>query len=248
MDSVLKIVNLGRACRNESNIKTRQPIGKMYVGSTEHLPSDFIDIVAEELNVKDVIFTNDATDFISYSFKPQMRTLGPKYGKLLNNIRTALTELNGTQAMDELNSTGVLKLTINGDVLELSKDDLLISTAQKDGFVAQSEGGFTTVIDTELSNELIEEGFVREIISKIQTMRKEAGFEVQDNIVIGFANNDVIANIIQANQAIITHETLAVDVTSNIDSSAYVKEWKVNNEVVTFGVSKVASEALWEKQ
>ncbi len=241
MDSVLKIVNLGRACRNESNIKTRQPIGKMYVGSTEHLPSDFIDIVAEELNVKDVIFTNDATDFISYSFKPQMRTLGPKYGKLLNNIRTALTELNGTQAMDELNSTGVLKLTINGDVLELSKDDLLISTAQKDGFVAQSEGGFTTVIDTELSNELIEEGFVREIISKIQTMRKEAGFEVQDNIVIGFANNDVIANIIQANQAIITHETLAVDVTSNIDSSAYVKEWKVNNEVVTFGVSKVAS-------
>ncbi|OOB79525.1 MAG: isoleucine--tRNA ligase [Epulopiscium sp. Nuni2H_MBin001] len=243
MDSVLKIVNLGRACRNESNIKTRQPIGKMYVGSTQHLPQQFIEIVAEELNVKEVIFTNDATDFISYSFKPQMRTLGPKYGKLLNSIRTELANLNGTQAMEELNDTGVLKLSINGDVIELCKDDVLISTAQKDGFVAQSEGGFTTVIDTELSAELIEEGFVREIISKIQTMRKEAGFEVQDYIAISCYDNDTIASIIERNKDVITKEVLAKEIdTTKVDATqnnSYSKQWKVNNEVVTFSVTKL---------
>ncbi|OOO00479.1 MAG: isoleucine--tRNA ligase [Epulopiscium sp. Nele67-Bin004] len=238
MDSVLQIVNLGRACRNESNIKTRQPIGKMYVGSTESLPDAFIEIVAEELNVKEVEFTSDATEFISYAFKPQMRTLGPKYGKMLNAIRTTLTELDGIKAMADLNNTGILTLVIDGQDIELTKDDVLISTTQKEGFVAQSEGGFTAVIDTELSEELIEEGFVREIISKLQTMRKEAGFEVQDQIVIGYANNELIAGIIEKNKQLITSEVLALDATASLLADGYTKEWKVNGETVSFSTKK----------
>ncbi|MGL6174732.1 MAG: isoleucine--tRNA ligase [Cellulosilyticaceae bacterium] len=238
MDHVLQMVVLGRACRNESNIKNRQPVGQMYVGSTESLPEDFIQIVAEELNVKHVEFTNDAGDFISYTFKPQMRTLGPKYGKQLNAIRTALTELDGSAAMADLESTGVLKLTIEGNEIELTKEDLLISTAQKDGFIAQSEGGFTVVLDTNLTEELLEEGFVREIISKIQTMRKEADFEVQDHIFVAYKDNAKIADIISRNNAEIASEVLANSVTEGDLADGYTKAWKVNGEDVTLTVKR----------
>ncbi len=237
MDSVLKIVNLGRACRNEANIKTRQPIGKMYVGSTKTLTNEFIQIVAEELNVKEVIFTSDATDFISYSFKPQMRTLGPKYGKLLNDIRIALANLDGTAAFAELNASGILALKIKGENISLTKDDLLIATTQKEGYIAASEAGFTTVIDTELNDQLIEEGFVREIISKIQTMRKESDLLVQDHITVGYADNDKIAAIIEANADLIKTEVLANAIENKL-SQTIVKEWKVNGETVKFSIKK----------
>ena len=237
MNEVLDIVVLGRSCRNESNIKNRQPIGTLYVGATEVLPEEFISIVAEELNVKHVEFTTEAADFISYSFKPQMRTLGPKYGKLLNPIRTALTELDGTAAMAELNETGVLKLTIEGQEIELTKDDLLISTAQKEGYVAATDNGYTVVIDTNLTEELLEEGFVREIISKIQTMRKEADFEVQDHILVSYTGNDKVAGIMAKNADYIASEVLANSVTEGT-LDGYTKDWKINGEEVTFTVKK----------
>lgn len=237
MNEVLDIVVLGRSCRNESNIKNRQPIGTMYVGATEVLPEEFISIVAEELNVKHVEFTTEAADFISYSFKPQMRTLGPKYGKMLNAIRTALTELDGTAAMAELNESGVLKLTIEGQEIELTKDDLLISTAQKEGYVAATDNGYTVVIDTNLSEELLEEGFVREIISKVQTMRKEADFEVQDHILVAYTGNDKVAAIMAKNADYIASEVLANSVTEGT-LDGYTKDWKINGEEVTFTVKK----------
>ena len=237
MNEVLDIVVLGRSCRNESNIKNRQPIGTLYVGATEVLPEEFISIIAEELNVKHVEFTTEAADFISYSFKPQMRTLGPKYGKLLNPIRTALTELDGTAAMAELNETGVLKLTIEGQEIELTKDDLLISTAQKEGYVAATDNGYTVVIDTNLTEELLEEGFVREIISKIQTMRKEADFEVQDHILVSYNGNDKVAGIMAKNADYIASEVLANSVTEGT-LDGYTKDWKINGEEVTFTVKK----------
>ncbi|MEG0500896.1 MAG: DUF5915 domain-containing protein, partial [Cellulosilyticaceae bacterium] len=238
MDQVLQIVVLGRACRNESNIKNRQPVGTMYVGATESLPEAFASIVAEELNIKHVEFTSDASEFISYTFKPQMRTLGPKYGKQLNAIRTALTELDGSVAMAELEETGTLKLAIDGETIALTKEDLLISTAQKDGFMAQSEGGFTVVLDTNLTDELLEEGFVREIISKIQTMRKEANFEVQDHILVTYKDNAKIAEIMTRNNAEIASDVLANAVTEGDLADGYTKAWKVNGEDVILTVKR----------
>ena len=237
MNEVLEIVVLGRSCRNESGIKNRQPIGTLYVGATEVLPQEFIDIVAEELNVKHVEFTTEAAEYISYSFKPQMRTLGPKYGKMLNSIRTALAELDGTAAMAELNETGVLKLTIEGSEIELTKEDLLISTAQKEGYVAAADKGYTVVIDTNLTEELLEEGFVREIISKIQTMRKEADFEVQDHIQVAYTGNDKVAAIMAKNADYIASEVLANSVTAG-SVEGYTKDWKINGEEVNFSVKK----------
>nr|WP_242861383.1 DUF5915 domain-containing protein [Cellulosilyticum ruminicola] len=237
MNEVLNIVVLGRSCRNESNIKNRQPIGNLYVGATEVLPQDFIDIVAEELNVKHVEFTTEAADFISYTFKPQMRTLGPKYGKMLNAIRTALTELDGVTAMAELNANGVLKLAIEGQEIELTRDDLLISTAQKEGYVAAADNGYTVVIDTHLTEELLEEGLVREVISKIQTMRKEADFEVQDHIEVAYTGNEKIGAIMAKNAEYIASEVLANSVTEGT-VDGYTKEWKINGEAVTFSVKK----------
>ena len=237
MNEVLDIVVLGRSCRNESNIKNRQPIGTMYVGATEVLPKEFISIVAEELNVKHVEFTTEAAEFISYNFKPQMRTLGPKYGKMLNAIRTALMELDGTAAMAELNANGILKLTIEGQDIELTKDDLLISTTQKEGYVAATDNGYTVVIDTNLTEELLEEGFVREIISKIQTMRKEADFEVQDHIEVAYTGNEKVGTIMAKNANYIASEVLANSVTSG-SVDGYTKDWKINGEEVTFSVKK----------
>lgn len=239
MEDVLQIVVLGRSCRNESNIKNRQPIGTMFVESQNELPESFVEIIAEELNIKKVEFVKDASNFITYSFKPQMRTLGPKYGPLLGAIRTALTELDGVKAMKELDTTGILKLDINGQSIELTKEDLLISTAQKDGFVSASDRGFTTVLDTNLTEELIEEGFVREIISKLQTMRKEADFEVQNHILVSYSGDAKLAAIITNNNSLISSEVLADSITEGSLADGYTKEWKVNGLDITFTVKEV---------
>ena len=198
MKELLEIVVLGRACRNTANIKNRQPIGTMYVKAKKKMSEFYTDIIADELNVKEVKFADDVESFISYSFKPQLRTVGPKYGKLLGGIRQALTDINGTAAMNELRTNGVLKLDINGNDVELTEEDLLIETAQTEGYVSESDGETSVVLDTNLTPELIKEGFVREIISKIQTMRKEAGFEVMDKIVVYAHGNDKIQDVMKA--------------------------------------------------
>ena len=209
MKELLEIVVLGRACRNTANIKNRQPIGTMYVKAEKKMSEFYTDIIADELNVKEVKFADDVESFISYSFKPQLRTVGPKYGKLLGGIRQALTDINGTAAMNELRSNGVLKLDINGNDVELTEEDLLIETAQTEGYVSESDGETSVVLDTNLTPELIEEGFVREIISKIQTMRKEAGFEVMDKIVVYAHGNDKIQDVMKTHEDEIKSEVLA---------------------------------------
>lgn len=239
MNEVLNIVVLGRNCRNESNIKNRQPIGHLYVAATEVLPSEYIDIVAEELNVKEVQFTTEAADFISYQFKPQMRTLGPKYGKLLNPIRMQLSELDGNAAMAELNQTGFLKLNIDGQEIQLTKDDLLISTVQKEGYVAATDKGYTVVIDTHLTPELLEEGFVREVISKIQTMRKEANFEVQDHIHLGYSGSEYGTTMITKHSNYIASEVLATLLSQDVLEDGYSKNWTINHENLLLSVKKV---------
>ena len=238
MEELLKIVVLGRAARNTANIKNRQPIGTMYVKAEKEMGQFYTDIIADELNVKEVKFANDVESFISYSFKPQLRTVGPKYGKLLNGIRTALAEINGTEAMNELRSTGLLTLDINGNKVELSEEDLLIETAQTEGYVTEADGDISVVLDTNLTPELIEEGFVREIVSKVQTMRKEAGFEVMDKIHIYAKDNDKILELMKNHKEEIMSEVLAEDMTLGT-TDGYVKEWNINKEPVVLGVAKM---------
>ena len=238
MKELLEIVVLGRACRNTANIKNRQPIGTMYVKAEKKMSEFYTDIIADELNVKEVKFADDVESFISYSFKPQLRTVGPKYGKLLGGIRQALTDINGTAAMNELRTNGVLKLDINGNNVELTEEDLLIETAQTEGYVSESDGETSVVLDTNLTPELIEEGFVREIISKIQTMRKEAGFEVMDKIVVYAHGNDKIQEIMKAHEDEIKSEVLADEMVLG-QTDGYVKEWNINKEAVTMGVKKL---------
>ena len=237
MDHVLKLVVMGRACRNTSNIKNRQPIGQMFVKAGFSLPEFYQEIVADELNVKNVKFTEDVREFTSYSFKPQLKTVGPKYGKLLGGIKAALDCVDGNAAMDELNDTGALKLDVNGQEITLFKEDLLIDTKQIDGFVSENDNGITVVLDTNLSEELLEEGFVREIISKIQTMRKEAGFEVMDRIRVTYNGTEKAENVFLKNAAEIGGEVLADEVVK-AEPAGYVKEWKINGEAVTMGVEK----------
>ena len=238
MEELLKIVVLGRAARNTANIKNRQPIGTMYIKADKEMGQSYTDIIADELNVKEVKFANDVESFISYSFKPQLRTVGPKYGKLLNGIRTALAEINGTEAMNELRSTGLLTLDINGNKVELSEEDLLIETAQTEGYVTEADGDISVVLDTNLTPELIEEGFVREIVSKVQTMRKEAGFEVMDKIHIYAKDNDKILELMKNHKEEIMSEVLAEDMTLGT-TDGYVKEWNINKEPVVLGVAKM---------
>ena len=238
MEELLKIVVLGRAARNTANIKNRQPIGTMYIKADKEMGPFYTDIIADELNVKEVKFANDVESFISYSFKPQLRTVGPKYGKLLNGIRTALTEINGTEAMNELRSTGLLTLDINGNKVELSEEDLLIETAQTEGYVTEADGDISVVLDTNLTPELIEEGFVREIVSKVQTMRKEAGFEALDKIHIYAKDNDKILELMKNHKEEIMSEVLAEDMTLGT-TDGYVKEWNINKEPVVLGVAKM---------
>lgn len=245
MEAVLDIVVLGRAARNTANIKNRQPIGNMYVKAVyDSLPSFYIDIIEEELNVKTVTFKDDVRDFTSYSFKPQLKTLGPKFGKNIGKIREILANVDGNKAMDEINETGGLKVLLDGVEANLLKEDLLIETAQTEGFVSNSDKGVTVVLDTNLTKELIEEGFVRELISKIQTMRKEADFEVMDHIRIYQSGNELIETIMKKNLEEIKSEVLADEVTfegnHTIDADkAFIKEWNINSEEVTLGVEKL---------
>ena len=237
MEHVLKLVVMGRACRNTSNIKNRQPIGQMFVKAAFDLPEFYQDIVADELNVKNVKFTDDVRDFTSYSFKPQLKTVGPKYGKMLGAIKAALNDIDGNAAMDELNATGALKLDVNGQEIELFKEDLLIDTAQIEGYESVNDNGITVVLDTNLSPELLEEGFVREIISKIQTMRKEADFEVMDRIKVTYEGSEKAEAVFEKNNTLIAGEVLADEVVK-AQPAGYVKEWKINGEAVTMGVEK----------
>ena len=238
MEELLKVVVLGRACRNTANIKNRQPIGTMYFKAEKEMDSFFTDIIADELNVKEVKFADNVESFISYTFKPQLRTLGPKYGKLLGGIRQALTTIDGSKAMAELRATGVIKMEINGSPVELAEEDLLIDTAQTEGYVTESDGDVSVVLDTRLSAELIEEGFVREIISKVQTMRKEAGFEVLDKIRVSAMDNEKIMGLMTANADAIKSDVLALEVVTG-EVSGYVKSWNINGEKVTMGVEKL---------
>ena len=239
MEDLLEIVVMGRACRNAANIKNRQPIGKMFVKAPFQLSDFYKEIIEDELNVKKMNFTDDVRDFTSYSFKPQLKTVGPKYGKHLNSIRAALSSIDGNAAMDELKAGGELKLDIDGQEIVLLESDLLIDTAQMEGYVSESDNDITVVLDTNLTPELIEEGFVREIISKVQTMRKEAGFEVMDKIRISLTGNQVIEGIFRAHEADIKAEVLAEDVNYN-EVSGYTKDWKINSESVTLGVEKIS--------
>ena len=237
MEAVLKIVVIGRACRNTANIKTKQPIGKMYVKADFALSEYFVEIIEDELNVKSVEFTEDVSAFTSYTFKPQLRTVGPKYGKYLKQIQQTLASLDGNQAMAKLKAEGALKLDNISDEVVLCEEDLLISMAQKEGYVSDSEGGVTVVLDTNLTPELIEEGMVREIISKLQTMRKEAGFEVMDKIMISYQADDKVAAIFDKYGDAIKADVLGLDVVAG-SVDGYEKEWNINGETVLLGVKK----------
>jgi isoleucyl-tRNA synthetase len=238
MEAVLDIVVLGRAARNTANIKNRQPIGNMYVKAEFELSSFYQDIIKEELNVKSITFTDDVRNFTSYSFKPQLRTLGKRFGKQLNSLKELLADLEGNKAMDEINETGNLTITLDGVEEVLDKDDLLIEAAQMEGYESNSDYGITVVLDTNLSEELIEEGYVREIISKIQTMRKDADFEVMDHIIVYQDNNDKIAEILTRNAEEIKSEVLAEHIILG-ETKGFSKEWNINGEDVVLGVEKV---------
>lgn len=237
MEDLLEVVVMGRACRNASNIKNRQPIGQMYIKADFDLSEFYVDIIADELNVKQVTFTDDVRDFSSYSFKPQLKTVGPKFGKQLGEIRNALTNLDGNAAMDEVNETGALKLALSGGEILLEKDDLLIDIAQKEGYVSESDNKITVVLDTNLTPELLEEGFVKEIISKVQTMRKEAGFEVMDKITVYAKDNAKIIEILDKNGTEIKSAVLATKIVTGT-TEGYEKSWNVNGEDVVMGVKK----------
>ena len=238
MDAVLKTVVMGRACRNACNIKNRQPIGKMLIKAPFTLSEFYKEIIEDELNVKSVEFKDDVSDFTSYSFKPQLKTVGPKYGKLIGGIKQTLAEIDGNEAMGKLNSEGALKFDIGGTEVVLSKEDLLIEPVQKDGYVSENDNQVTVVLDTNLTPELIEEGFVRELISKIQTMRKEAGFEVMDKIYVYEKDNDKLKGIMEANKADIIRDVMADDIKYDT-IEGYEKSWDINGEKVVLGVKKI---------
>jgi isoleucyl-tRNA synthetase len=238
MEEVMDIVVLGRACRNAAAIKNRQPIGKMYV-KTDKVPDEsFVSVIKEELNLKEVEFTDNVRTFTTYSFKPQLRTVGPKYGKFLGAIKNYLASVDGNEAMDALESVGQLSFTAGDTEIVLTKDDLLIEMTKKEGFESLSDRGVTVVIDKTLTPALIEEGNVRELISKIQTMRKDSGFEVMDKIKVAFSGNAVIADIAERNKTEIAEETLADELLTDA-TLKFSKEWNINGEVVTISVEKV---------
>ena len=238
MEDVLDAVVMGRACRNEAAIKNRQPISRMYIKSDFTLSEFYQEIIEDELNVKEVVFTDDVRDFTSYTFKPQLRTVGPKYGKQLGGIQKHLAALDGNAAMDELNADGALKFDVDGVAVELTKDDLLIDIAQKEGYVSQEDNRMTVVLDTNLTPELVEEGFVYEIISKIQTMRKESGFEVTDHIRVSINGNDKLSEIAQKNKEAISGKVLADELTSGAEYGVS-KEWNINGENAVIAVERV---------
>ena len=237
MDLVLKIVVMGRACRNSANIKNRQPIGQMYVKAEKTLPDYFVDIIGDELNVKKVDFTEDVSAFTTYTFKPQLRTVGPKYGKFLGGIQKALASLDGNAAMAQLAAEGALTLPEVDDSIRLTEDDLLITMTQMEGYVTESDAAITVVLDTHMTDELLEEGFVRELVSKIQTMRKEAGFEVTDHIDVVYEAGQKAAEIFEKYGDQIGGEVLAESVKPGSEGE-YAKEWNINGEKVTLAVTR----------
>lgn len=240
MEEVLKIVVMGRAARNTANIKNRQPIGQMFVKAPHELSRFYLEIIEDELNVKTVSFAEDVRAFTSYSFKPQLKTVGPKYGKQLGNIRTALSEIDGNLAMDTLKEKGALSFRFGEEDVVLTEEDLLIDTAQTEGYVSEGDNSVTVVLDTNLTPELLEEGFVRELISKIQTMRKEAGFEVTNHIDLYQDANDRIAEILKAHADELKKEVLADHIMLG-QMGGYAKEWNINGETVMLGVEKTVS-------
>ena len=235
MQQAMQIVTLGRAARNAVSIKNRQPLQNLFIHADRDLGEGFRDIIREELNIKTVHFVSDASEFSDYRFKPQLKLLGKKYGKQINEIREALAALDGSAAKKELDSTGSLPLTISTGEIRLTEEELLIETARKEGFESLSEKGITIVLDTTLTPELIEEGFVREIISKIQSMRKDANFEVTDRIVVYQNGNDKIADLLWNNREEISGEVLADEILLG-EMDGYTAEWDVNGEKTTFGV------------
>lgn len=240
MDEVLHVVVLGRAARNLANIKNRQPIGSMYIKAAKELSEFYVEIIEDELNVKKAEFKEEVSDFTSYSFKPQLRTVGPKYGKQLGGIKKYLSEVDGNKAMSELKTNGAISFEVDGAAVSLAEEDLLIETAQTDGYVSQQDNYVTVVLDTNLTPELIEEGFVREIVSKLQTMRKEADFQVTDKIMVYVDNNDKVADIITRNEASIKQDTLTETILFG-QMDGFTKEWNINGEKVAFGVAKVSA-------
>ena len=238
MEELLDIVVMGRAARNAANVKTRQPISNMYVKAARELPEYFVEIIEDELNVKALTFKDDVSDLISYTFKPQLKTVGPKYGKQLGGIKEYLSNVDGSEAMNTLKSEGALKFEVNGTAIELTEADLLIDTAQKEGFVSEGDNNTTVVLDTNLTPELIEEGFVLEVISKIQTMRKDSGFEVMDRIKVGISNNDRVADIVLKNIDTISTKVLAETITKDNEYSIF-KEWNINGEKTIISVEKI---------
>ncbi|PWL66860.1 MAG: isoleucine--tRNA ligase [Clostridiaceae bacterium] len=239
MEEVLEAVVLGRACRNTANIKNRQPIGKMYVKADKELSDFYMDIIRDELNVKEAEFTGDVSKLTTYSFKPQLKTLGRRFGKNINAVREILASLDGQAAMAELDEKGNLTITVDGNEEALEKDDLLIEAAQMEGYISDSDHGITVVLDTNLTPELLEEGFVREVISKVQTMRKDAGFEVMDHIRVSMQDNDKVKEIVQKNEAQIKSEVMADEITYD-KAAGFTKEWSINGEKVTLGVEKLS--------
>ena len=238
MDTVLEIVVNGRAARNSANIKNRQPIGVMYVKSGDVLPEMYVNIIADELNVKKVEFTTSTDGLTGYSMKPQLRTLGPKYGKLLPKIKEYLANADGSEIVPKLRNGEKFVFDIDGTEVELTESDVLVETVEKSGFVTESDARLAVVLDTNLTPELIEEGFVREIVSKVQTMRKEAGFEVVDRIRLGCKGNDKIAEILTRNEDSIKKDVLANEFV-NGTLSGYEKQWSINGEDVTLSVEKL---------
>lgn len=238
MDKVLKYVVLGRACRNTANIKNRQPIGNMFIKDSWELPEMYAELVRDELNVKQIAFTKDASGFTTYRFKPQLRTVGPKYGKLVSKIGEYLSKADGNELMDTFNRDGRVSFDLDGNAVELELSDVLVETAQREGYVSESDRDITVVLDTNLTPELLEEGFVREIISKLQTMRKEAGFEVQDHIRVYYGSNEKISGIFERNKELIGDEVLAQAILPS-SGDGYSKEWSINGENVTFSVAKI---------
>lgn len=236
MDAIRKIVMLGRACRNEANIKNRQPLSKLYIQTENKVNAAYNDIILEELNVKEVAFTDQASDFITYHFKPQMRTVGPKYGKLMRPIFDEIAKMDGAAVMDQLNSGEPLTLTVDGTEVSIGKEDVLIETLQKDGFVSTSDQGFTVVLDTNLTDALIAEGFEREFISKVQTMRKDSGFEVTDHIHVCYFGSDKLKAVIADFEEEIKAQLLAETIVEQKAESA--KEWNINGEKVTISITK----------
>ena len=237
MEVVLEAVVLGRACRNTANIKNRQPIGKMFVKADVALSQFYLDIIKDELNVKEAELTEDVSALTTYSFKPQLKTLGRRFGKNINAVREILAGLDGQAAMAELKEKGTLTIQVEGVDEALAEEDLLIEAAQMEGYVSDSDHGVTVVLDTNLTPELLEEGFVREVISKVQTMRKDAEFEVMDHIQLYVKDNDKVKDIVQKNEESLCSDVLADGVTYD-EVSGFTKEWSINGEKVTLGVEK----------